>query len=149
MTRTDCRLLLIRRRELTGETFNDGTIDAWTETFPALTLDVALTTMGRAARTRDRVTVHAFTEALPPRPLATTEPPADPDFTPVPADRVRQLLAEGIEQGRAQRFARAVLGDPVVLARLEWWRAGGDGHYPGCTCKRCRDTALFMREDRS
>jgi hypothetical protein len=73
----------------------------------------------------------AIYEAYRPAPqLELTE--ATEPFVPVSRERVRQLLAEGLAAGRAERRS-----DPSTEARRQWWRAGAKGHYPGCDCKRC------------
>jgi hypothetical protein len=55
----------MERRELTGEGFHDGTIDALVRAFPKLTYSNATGAMEQAAQGRDRVTIHPFSEQLP------------------------------------------------------------------------------------
>jgi hypothetical protein len=49
----------------------------------------------------------------------------------VPIERARLLVTAGIARGRAERMMRA---DPLLAARIHWWRTGAHGHYPGCSC---------------
>jgi hypothetical protein len=53
------------RRDLTGESFNDGTIDAWTEALDPWTPSQVRTAMITAAKTHHRVTVAQVVELLP------------------------------------------------------------------------------------
>jgi hypothetical protein len=66
MNRDEWRQLFQLRRELTGETFNDGTIDAFDQAHPTLGYATGRWAMIAAAKEHDRVTLHHFTAELPP-----------------------------------------------------------------------------------
>jgi hypothetical protein len=68
MTHDEWRRLMLLRRELTGETFNDGTLDAWDKAHPTVGYVSARSAMTAAAKGHDRVTLHHFTDALPTSP---------------------------------------------------------------------------------
>jgi hypothetical protein len=125
MTRNETNTVLTRISAIWGRRPANPTVtDEWFKalaSYPAPWANTTLDTMIRTGATGPTLPEFvALVRTNLPRP--STEPEPDTDFTPVPADRVHQLLAEGIEQGRAQRFARALLGDPDVLARLLRWR---------------------------
>jgi hypothetical protein len=50
-------------------------------------------------------------------------------------ERIAEIVTAGIAEGRAERLRNA---SPEVRARLEWWAAGGVGHWPGCPCDVCK-----------
>ncbi len=64
MNRAEATSLLRLRRELTGETFNDGTLDAWLRACASTDPHEAQHAMTEAARA-GRVTLASFTERLP------------------------------------------------------------------------------------
>jgi hypothetical protein len=65
MNRGQTEQLLRRRRDLTGESLNDGTVDAWREALAETDFAAAMKAIVSAARTHDRVSVGALMEALP------------------------------------------------------------------------------------
>lgn len=65
MTRNEAVDLLKRRRELTGESFNDGTVDAWADALKPWTLDQCRQALTVVARSNARVVVGALVERLP------------------------------------------------------------------------------------
>lgn len=75
MTHDETRALLITRRDLTGESFNDGTIDAWhtaLERFDRVDCRLALS---EAAQRTDHVHIRDMIEQLPKR---------EPEPEPIP-----------------------------------------------------------------
>jgi hypothetical protein len=64
MNRRETEQLLRRRRDLTGESLNDGTVDAWTEALADTDFSAAMKAVVAAARTHDRVSVGALIGAL-------------------------------------------------------------------------------------
>jgi len=83
MTRDETRHLLLIRRELTGEPFNDGTIDAWHRALAHDRVVDVRTALDRAAREHHRVTIAHIAERLPSRApnTAPTGPAIDPHCT--------------------------------------------------------------------
>lgn len=63
------------RRDLTGESFNDGTITAWCEALGSWPMTEIRTAVIDAARQHQRVTVAHVHERLPQRTRTTTPPP--------------------------------------------------------------------------
>lgn len=76
MTSDETVAVLKVRRDLTGESFNDGTVIAWTEALGAWPMPAVRSAVVAAAREHKRVAVADVVERLPQRarPLA---PPAD------------------------------------------------------------------------
>jgi hypothetical protein len=68
--------LMRLRRELTGESFNDGTIEAWCEALAGQQPDQVRKALVTAARVHKRVTVADIFTHLPPR----TRPPQPIDI---------------------------------------------------------------------
>lgn len=66
MNTEDTTSLLRIRRDLTGESFNDGTIDVWCEALAGWPLTECRTAIIAAARDHQRVTVRHVVEQLPP-----------------------------------------------------------------------------------
>jgi hypothetical protein len=65
MNTSDITELLRIRRELTGENFNNGTVQAWTEAFKQRTTDQVRLALVAASLTHQRVTVAHIVEHLP------------------------------------------------------------------------------------
>lgn len=117
MNRDDAKKVLVRRRDLTGEQFNDGTIDAWLSALNGHTCRAVLEAVADAAREHERVNVHHVAERLPAthRPVTPTEP-----------------------------VTFACMDPEALKARAAYWSAVFDptqrtptGHYPGCPCESC------------
>ena len=67
MDTADTLVALRLRRDLTGESFNDGTIEAWADALDHWTLTDVRKAITKAARTHTRITVAGVVEQLPPR----------------------------------------------------------------------------------
>lgn len=78
MNTAETTALLRVRRDLTGETFNDGTVTAWRDALADWQLPAVRTALVAAAREHQRVTVAHVTERLPRRSTAPVAPPPDP-----------------------------------------------------------------------
>jgi hypothetical protein len=137
MTGEEARALLVLRRDLTGESFNDGTIWAWHDALGGDPITIVRPALLRAARKSGRVTIAALVAELPLRAVPSTERSYRDDPPPAPIDQARQALEAGRLEGRRQRQAEADAGGTEQAARLRWWLSGGHGHYPGCPCKSC------------
>lgn len=73
MNTEETTALLKIRRELTGESLNDGTISAWSEALNGWTLNQCRKAMIAAARDHQRVSVRHLVEQLPPPPVLFVE----------------------------------------------------------------------------
>lgn len=102
MNTQDTLIALKVRRDLTGESFNDGTIAVWTEALTHWPLPQVRTAIIHAGKDHNRITIAHVHEQLPP--LVHTTPhlehcelcdgtgwlddtPAPTDTTPVPSGR--------------------------------------------------------------
>jgi hypothetical protein len=72
MTRTEIVNVLQTRRDLTGENFNDGTVDAWRAALDGWTFRQVIDAVTTAARVHQRVVVAHVVAELPPRTMADT-----------------------------------------------------------------------------
>lgn len=91
---TDDTLIALRlRRELTGESFNDGTIEAWTAALDYWQLADVRTAIVKASRTNPRVTVPHVIEHLPHRPRPGTSTQVHYPWDG-PTDRGRAIAAQ-------------------------------------------------------
>lgn len=74
MTPEATRNLLIRRRELTGETFNDHTIKSWGDLLADVDYNDAVAALNKAATEQERVNVRHLHEHMPRRPRPEQRP---------------------------------------------------------------------------
>jgi hypothetical protein len=73
MNRTETAELLRTRRELSGGTYNDDTIDVWHEALAGWTYSEVRNALVRASRQHSRVTIASVVEHLRPLPANTPE----------------------------------------------------------------------------
>jgi len=74
MDTADTLIALRIRRDLTGESFNDGTIEAWADALDYWPLTEVRRAITAAARAHNRVSVAQVVEHLPPRAALPTTP---------------------------------------------------------------------------
>lgn len=95
MTRDEVRKLLVMRRDLSGETFNDGTIDAWSTALAGWGYDAARQALVKATSSHDRVTVYAVAEQRRQhRPYDDNPHPVPPQASPEERARVRATIID-------------------------------------------------------
>ncbi len=80
MDTADTLVALRIRRDLTGESFNDGTIEAWADALDYWPLTEVRKAITIAARTHNRISVALVVEQLPPRIRLPAPPPETCDL---------------------------------------------------------------------
>ena len=149
MNRADTTVLL-RRITAQSPTYtkqaSPETIDEWHRQLERYDPPAVYAALDRITQAGERV-VHLANLIAEIRSRLRVEPDATPMPEPVPIlprERIREIVMAGIEEGHRQRYDRA---DEEHRARIEWFRKGMPGHYPGCRCDRCAGTGKIADED--
>ena len=118
MNRDEVRTFMIRRRDLTGETFNDGTLDVWTQALASWRYADALQALITAAVASKTVRLADVVAARPRAPAEPT-PPYEPYPPGTRTDRASDPVAvaavrHGIARGILERT-----GEPPTDAQVD------------------------------
>jgi hypothetical protein len=128
MNRADTTILLARMKAQSGRPYNPEIIDEWHRLLERYDPQAVFAALDRIAEAGENAPHIGRLIAE----VRTRQTPGGVDVNPLPdpvpilpIERIREIVAAGIELGR-QDTAFAL-----------WWRDGARGHYPGCTCDRC------------